>query len=227
MASKPKVHPTSSTKIVITPRTAKQAEYLDLINSNYITFCIGPAGCGKTFLPCLQAMKDLQEGSVRKIILVRPSVTAGEDIGYLPGTLEEKMDPFMAPLYDAFNEYWQPQLIEDFLADGTIEIVPLAFMRGRTFRNAFIIADEAQNTTQDQMKMLLTRFGDDCRMVICGDVSQNDLKHFQVSGLRAGLKLAKWGVTGVASFEFDVEDVVRHPVVRDILMGWDELGLDE
>lgn len=580
MASKAK--PTCNTKIVITPRTHRQAEYLELINSNYITFCVGPAGCGKTFLACLQAMKDLQDGSIRKIVLVRPSVTAGEDIGFLPGSLEEKMDPFMAPLYDAFNEYWQDQLIEDYIADGTIEIVPLAFMRGRaepvssliptptghkrmgdlkvgdevygrdgkvtkvtgvfpqgivpvadvyfrdgsvvrcsknhlwdtrtqsqrhrgqkfttktteeiqrtlrskhgqrnhevptitspvefprievpidpyllgcllgdgtissgsiqfttsdlelvtliqdrlpsnvsikpnkssitgydyyitkdskaiptnplkealrnlgvwgktssnkevpelylyndsdtrlevlrglmdtdgsiflhrkrndtmrmefyststalannvkflveslggtakirvkevagsvsstglrynhdinvvtihlpetinpfrlsrksekfnpspvirlidnvidageeecqcisvdspdhlyltgsfvvthnTFRNAFIIADEAQNTTKDQMKMLLTRFGDDCRMVIAGDISQNDLKHFQQSGLKAGVHLAKWGVTGMSYFEFGVEDVVRHPVVRDILDGWESLNLDD
>lgn len=225
MASKAK--PTCNTKIIITPRTHRQAEYLELINSNYITFCVGPAGCGKTFLACLQAMKDLQDGSIRKIVLVRPSVTAGEDIGFLPGSLEEKMDPFMAPLYDAFNEYWQDQLIEDYIADGTIEIVPLAFMRGRNFRNAFIIADEAQNTTKDQMKMLLTRFGDDCRMVIAGDISQNDLKHFQQSGLKAGVQLAKWGVTGISYFEFGVEDVVRHPVVRDILEGWESLNLDD
>lgn len=225
MASKPKPHPTNEVRII--PRTEKQADYLDTINSNYITFCIGPAGCGKTFLACLQAAKDLMERKVRKIVLVRPSVTAGEDIGFLPGTLEEKMDPFMAPLYDAFNEYWQNEVIEDFLKDGTIEIVPLAFMRGRTFRHAFIIVDEAQNTTRDQMKMILTRFGEDCKMVIAGDISQNDLKHFQQPGLRAGLLLAKHGVTGVDSFEFGVEDVVRHPVVRDVLVSWEELGLDE
>lgn len=224
MASKPKPSPTA--KIHITPRTEKQARYLETINTNYITFCVGPAGCGKTFLACLQAAQDLSERRVSKLILVRPSVTAGEDIGFLPGTLEEKMDPFMAPLYDAFNEYWQNEVIEDFIKDGTIEIVPLAFMRGRTFRNAFIIVDEAQNTTRDQMKMILTRFGEDCRMLIAGDVTQNDLKSFQSSGLKAGLLLAKHGVEGVEAFEFGVEDVVRHPVVKDILVGWEELGLD-
>lgn len=226
MASKPKVQVSSTAKIVITPRTEKQARYLEMINSNYITFCVGPAGCGKTFLACLQAAKDLMERRVGKIVLVRPSVTAGEDIGFLPGTLEEKMDPFMAPLYDAFNEYWQNEQIEDMVREKIIEIVPLAFMRGRTFRQSFIIVDEAQNTTRDQMKMALTRFGEDCRMVIAGDVTQNDLRSFQASGLKAGLLLAKHGVEGVDSFEFGVEDVVRHPVVKDVLVGWEELGLD-
>lgn len=207
----------------ISVRNQKQAEYLETINSNYVTFCVGPAGCGKTFLACQQAMADIMDLRMGKIVLVRPAIEAGESIGFLPGTLEEKMNPFMAPLYDAFNEHWQNEKIEDYIKAKIIEIVPLAFMRGRTFRDAFIIIDEAQNINHDQMKMLLTRFGDGCRMVIAGDKTQTDLRGTR-SGLEAGLKLADYGVEGIASFEFGIEDVVRHQVVMDVLNAWEALG---
>lgn len=206
-----------NTSIKISPRNDHQAEYVDLINSSYITICLGPAGCGKTFLACLQAMKSFTEYEFSKIVLIRPAVMAGEDIGFLPGTLEEKMDPYMAPLFDAFNEHWQTEAVRAMIETGEIEIVPLAFMRGRTFRNAFIIVDEAQNITKEQMTMLLTRFGDNCRMVVAGDASQSDLPYNDVTGLSMALRLCDYGVTGMNSYQFSKEDVVRHPVVKDIL----------
>ncbi|HET8687769.1 MAG TPA: PhoH family protein [Methanosarcina sp.] len=224
MSAQKKVENPKKSSISITPRSPKQTQYLDMIDSNFVTICVGPAGCGKTFLACLKAMKAFAEYKVSKIVLVRPAIEAGESIGFLPGTLEEKMDPYMAPLFDAFNEYWMPETITKMIEDKEIEIVPLAFMRGRTFRNAFIIVDEAQNITAEQMKMLLTRFGEDCKMVVAGDKTQSDLPYKDVSGLDAALRLSKYGIDGFDHFEFSNEDVVRHRVVRDILEAWDKLS---
>lgn len=210
-------------QVVITPRNESQAAYLNAINQNKLVFGLGPAGTGKTFVAVLHAMKGYSERQYRNIILVRPAVEAGEKLGFLPGDLVEKMDPFLNPIYDAMNEYWQDEKIQRLIETGDIKIVPLAYMRGRTFRNSVIIVDEAQNITEDQMKMLITRFGEGSKMIINGDMSQNDLPRSAISGLVKAQKLAALGLEDIACFEFDVSDVVRDPLVKVVLENWDNL----
>ena len=205
----------------ITARNPKQAEYLDAINKNHLVFGLGPAGTGKTFLAVAQAVQMMLAGTLDRLILCRPAVEAGEKLGFLPGTMQEKIDPYLRPIYDALHDMLPPEQIARRLAEGTIEIAPLAFMRGRTLSNAMVILDEAQNTTPAQMKMFLTRFGQNSRMVICGDPNQTDLPGGPAaSGLvDAGSRLER--VEGMAFSRFDSSDVVRHPIVGRIVHAYE------
>ena len=204
----------------ITPRTPKQAEYLEAIRTHNLVFGLGPAGTGKTFLAVAKAVEMMQAGEIDRLILCRPAVEAGERLGFLPGTMQEKIDPYLRPIYDALHDMMQPEQIAKRLADGTIEIAPLAFMRGRTLNNAMVLLDEAQNTTVTQMKMILTRIGERSRMVVTGDLSQTDLPGGMVSGLRDALDVLK-DVKDVAFVSFAEADVVRSRVVKNIVAAYD------
>jgi phosphate starvation-inducible PhoH-like protein len=205
----------------ITARTPKQKEYLDAIRANNLVFGLGPAGTGKTFLAVAQAVTMMQAGEIDRLILTRPAVEAGEHLGFLPGTMQEKIDPYLRPIYDALHEMMPPDQIARRLADGTIEIAPLAFMRGRTLSNAMIILDEAQNTTPSQMKMALTRIGEGSRMVVTGDLSQTDLPGGMKSGLRDAVEVLS-GVKDAAFISFRDEDVVRSRIVKHIVEAYDK-----
>ena len=202
------------------PRSQNQATYLDNIAEFDITFGIGPAGTGKTYLAVAQAVSQLIAGSVDRLILSRPAVEAGERLGFLPGDMKEKVDPYLRPLYDALYDMLPAEQVERRLASGEIEIAPLAFMRGRTLANAFIILDEAQNTTPLQMKMFLTRFGERSRMVICGDPNQVDLPVAGSSGLADAVRKLD-GIEGIATLRFSVKEVVRHPIVGRIVEAYE------
>ncbi|MGE3545419.1 MAG: PhoH family protein [Kofleriaceae bacterium] len=204
----------------IAPKGAAQKRYVDLVRQNDIMFAVGPAGTGKTYLAVALAVRALLDKQIRRIILTRPAVEAGERLGFLPGTLEEKVDPYLRPLYDALHDMIDSDKLERFLADGTIEIAPLAFMRGRTLSGSFIILDEAQNTTPEQMKMFLTRMGFDSKAVITGDITQTDLPRGQRSGLRDALELVD-GIRGIGRVEFSDADVVRHPLVAALIRAYD------
>jgi phosphate starvation-inducible PhoH-like protein len=217
----PQVKIKANNKKQITPRTPKQAEYLDAIKNNHLVFGLGPAGTGKTFLAVAQAVTMLQSGEVDRLILTRPAVEAGESLGFLPGTMQEKIDPYLRPIYDALHEMLPPEQIASRLANGTIEIAPLAFMRGRTLGNAAVILDEAQNTTPTQMKMALTRIGENSRMIITGDLSQTDLPSGTKSGLRDAVEVLK-GTKDVAFVAFGDADVVRSRLVRDIVAAYEK-----
>ena len=205
----------------ITPRTPKQAEYLEAIKNHALVFGLGPAGTGKTFLAVAQAVMLLQAGDVDRMILTRPAVEAGESLGFLPGTMQEKIDPYLRPIYDALNDMLPPEQLAKRLADGTIEIAPLAFMRGRTLGSCVVILDEAQNTTPTQMKMALTRIGENSKMIITGDLSQTDLPHGQKSGLRDAVEVLK-GAKDVAFVAFGDADVVRSRLVREIVAAYEK-----
>jgi phosphate starvation-inducible PhoH-like protein len=206
-------------QVLIVPRNLSQEKYLELLKNpkKYIVFAIGPAGTGKTMLGVQMAIKLYKEGVIKKIIITRPAVSVDEDHGFLPGTLNQKMEPWTRPIMDVFEEYYHPKEIAEMLEDGAIEISPLAYMRGRTFKNAFVIADEMQNATPSQMKMLLTRIGDNSRMVVTGDLNQADRP--RENGLLEFCSL--FGEGGdyrmIAMARFDVQDVERHPVVREVL----------
>jgi phosphate starvation-inducible protein PhoH and related proteins len=200
----------------IRPKTVGQKSYVDLIRNNTIVFSIGPAGSGKTYLAVAMAIQSLKAGQVSRIVLTRPAVEAGERLGFLPGDLAAKIDPYLKPLYDALYEMLEPDTFRRYAEQGTIEIAPLAFMRGRTLNDAFIILDEAQNTTPEQMKMFLTRLGFGSRAVVTGDVTQVDLP----SGARSGLVVIEEILTdipGVAFNHLDARDVVRHKIVQEIV----------
>jgi phosphate starvation-inducible PhoH-like protein len=201
---------------LISPRSAMQAEYLKAIDDNELVFGEGPAGTGKTYLAVAKAVERLARGDVERIILSRPAVEAGEQLGFLPGDMREKVDPYLRPLYDALYDMLPEGQVEKRLENGEIEVAPLAFMRGRTLANAFVILDEAQNTTAVQMKMLLTRLGENSRMVVSGDLSQVDLPRGTRSGLRDAIDVLH-GVKGIAFAEFTDSDVVRHPLVGEIV----------
>ncbi len=205
----------------ITPRTPKQAEYLDAIKNNRLIFGLGPAGTGKTFLAVAQAVTMMQSGEVDRLILTRPAVEAGESLGFLPGTMQEKIDPYLRPIYDALHEMMPAEQLARRLADGTIEIAPLAFMRGRTLGSCVVILDEAQNTTTTQMKMALTRIGEGSRMIVTGDLSQTDLPGGTKSGLRDAVEVLK-GTKDVAFVAFGDADVVRSRLVRDIVAAYEK-----
>jgi phosphate starvation-inducible PhoH-like protein len=205
----------------ITARTPKQAEYLEAIRTHHLVFGLGPAGTGKTFLAVAKAVEMIMAGEIDRLILCRPAVEAGEHLGFLPGTMQEKIDPYLRPIYDALHDMIQPEQIAKRLADGTIEIAPLAFMRGRTLSNAMVILDEAQNTTPTQMKMALTRIGEGSRMVITGDLSQTDLPGGIKSGLRDAVEVLK-GVKDAAFIEFGESDVVRSRIVKNIVAAYDK-----
>ncbi|KMY62815.1 Phosphate starvation-inducible protein PhoH predicted ATPase [Geobacillus stearothermophilus] len=205
-------------------KTLGQRYYVAAIEQHDLTFGIGPAGTGKTYLAVVMAVKALKNGSVKRIILTRPAVEAGESLGFLPGDLKEKVDPYLRPLYDALNDVLGAEYVQRLIERGTIEIAPLAYMRGRTLEDAFVILDEAQNTTPAQMKMFLTRLGFGSKMVITGDISQVDLP----KGVESGLSVAKRilaSISGIAFVFLEQSDVVRHPLVAKIINAYDEAGL--
>lgn len=212
----------------VTARNVAQKQYLDALRENELVFAVGPAGTGKTYLAVAMAMSMLQQRRIRKIVLTRPAVEAGERLGFLPGDLAEKVNPYLRPLYDALYDMTPQAKVATMLETGVIEIAPLAFMRGRTLNDAFIILDEAQNTTREQMKMFLTRMGFGSRMVVTGDVTQIDLPQFTGSvrsGLIQALDILK-GVKGLAIHRFSKADVVRHPLVGSIVSAYDEAEKD-
>jgi len=204
----------------IVARTANQKAYFQTLMNNEVVFGLGPAGTGKTYMAVAMAVDALKKRSVERLILSRPAVEAGERLGFLPGDMKEKVDPYLRPLYDALYDMMPSDKVDKMMASGEIEIAPLAFMRGRTLTNAFVIIDEAQNTTAVQMKMVLTRLGQDSRMVITGDMSQVDLPSGQQSGLADAVRRLR-GVTGIGMSELTGEDVVRHPVVARILKAYE------
>jgi phosphate starvation-inducible PhoH-like protein len=205
----------------IVPRTAMQAEYMRQLASQDIIFALGPAGTGKTYLAVAQAVSQLITGSVQRLILSRPAVEAGERLGFLPGDMKEKVDPYLRPLYDALYDCMPPEQVDRRIASGEIEIAPIAFMRGRTLSDAFVILDEAQNTTREQMKMFLTRFGQGSRMVVCGDPKQVDIPGgIEMSGLADAVGRLS-GVDGLAVTRFSAADVVRHPIVGRIVEAYE------
>lgn len=203
----------------VRPKTAGQNAYVQAMQSHTITFGIGPAGTGKTYLAVAQAVRALQDGKIRRIILTRPAVEAGENLGFLPGTLSEKVDPYLRPLYDALADMLGNDHVRRYIEDGTIEVAPLAYMRGRTLNDAFVILDEAQNTTQQQMKMFLTRLGFNTTMVVTGDMTQTDLSRPQ-SGLTT-IESILQGVEDIAFIHLQPEDVVRHALVGKIVAAYD------
>ena len=213
-------------KRYIYPRSATQAKYITEMMQNELVFGLGPAGTGKTYLAVALAVSMMLEGAVDKIILSRPAVEAGENLGFLPGDLKEKVDPYPRPLYDALYEMLPAEQVDKKLALGEIEIAPLAFMRGRTLSNAFVILDEAQNTTPMQMKMFLTRLGENSRMVVNGDLSQVDLPRGVISGLRDALDTLK-GISNIESVTFSANDVVRHGLVAKIVKAYEEKSKKE
>lgn len=210
----------------IYPRSATQAEYIQTMMQNELVFGLGPAGTGKTYLAVALAVSMMIEGTIDKIILSRPAVEAGENLGFLPGDLKDKVDPYLRPLYDALYEMLPADQVDKKIALGEIEIAPLAFMRGRTLSNAFVILDEAQNTTPMQMKMFLTRLGENSRMVVNGDLSQVDLPRGVVSGLRDALEVLK-GTANIGSVRFSATDVVRHGLVAKIVKAYEEKSKKE
>ena len=208
----------------IVPRSLNQAHYMRQLVSNDMIFALGPAGTGKTYLAVAQAVAQLITGSVQRLILSRPAVEAGEKLGFLPGDMKEKVDPYLRPLYDALYDCLPAEQVERRIASGEIEIAPIAFMRGRTLADSFIILDEAQNTTREQMKMFLTRFGQNSRMVICGDPRQVDIPGGPgMSGLNDAVQRLE-GVEGFGTIRFTAADVVRHPIVGRIVEAYEGEG---
>jgi phosphate starvation-inducible PhoH-like protein len=204
----------------INPKSANQRKYLDTIDQHDIVFGVGPAGTGKTYLAMAQAVSYLLTKKVSRIILARPAVEAGEKLGFLPGDLAEKVNPYLRPLYDALYDMMDTEKATRLVERGTIEVAPIAFMRGRTLNDAFVILDEAQNTTSEQMKMFLTRLGFGSKAVVTGDITQIDLPNPRASGLIEALKIVK-GIEGIGTVFFDERDVVRHKLVQQIVRAYD------
>ena len=204
---------------LIKPQTENQRKMVTLMAKNDMLFAVGPAGTGKTYTAVALAVRALKEKEVRKIILTRPAVESGENLGFLPGDLKEKLDPYMQPLYDALRDMIPHEKLESHMEKGIIQIAPLAFMRGRTLDNAFVILDEAQNTTHNQMKMFLTRMGKSAKFIITGDPGQIDLPRKQVSGLKESL-LALKDINGIAQVYLDDKDIVRHKLVKEIIAAY-------
>ena len=205
---------------IIRAKTFKQKQYIKAIQKHDVTFAIGPAGTGKTFLAAVLAVKALLSDDCERIILTRPAVEAGEKLGFLPGDLQEKVNPFLRPLYDALYEFIDAEKIPDLMERGKIEVAPLAYMRGRTLSNAFVIVDEAQNTTPAQLKMVLTRLGFGSKMVVTGDITQTDLPNDRDSGLIVSRQILR-NVEGIAFCELTQADVVRHPLVQKIVAAYE------
>jgi phosphate starvation-inducible protein PhoH and related proteins len=212
--------PTQSGKRRVAPKSVNQRRYLDAIERNDIVFGIGPAGTGKTYLAMAQAVSFLLAKKVSRIILARPAVEAGEKLGFLPGDLQEKVNPYLRPLYDAIYDMLEIEKVERFVERGTIEIAPIAFMRGRTLNDAFVILDEAQNTTSEQMKMFLTRLGFGSKAVVTGDITQIDLPSGRTSGLVEAMKVVS-NIDGISFVFFDDRDVVRHKLVQQIVKAYE------
>ena len=211
-------------KRLITPKSISQKEYIDAIRSNDMVFGIGPAGTGKTYLAMAMAVEALSKSKVNRIILTRPAVEAGEALGFLPGDLAEKVDPYLRPLYDALHDMMRFEKIGSLMQQGVIEVAPLAFMRGRTLNDAFVILDEAQNTTSEQMKMFLTRIGFSSKAVITGDITQTDLPQGTPSGLTEAKNILQ-NINGIKFVFFSKIDVVRHKLVQEIIMAYENLDL--
>ncbi|GAA0733672.1 PhoH family protein [Aquimarina litoralis] len=207
---------------LIKAQTANQRKLVELTNKNDMVFAIGPAGTGKTYTGVALAVKALKEKQVRRIILTRPAVEAGENLGFLPGDLKEKLDPYMQPLYDALRDMIPAEKLESFIEKGVIQIAPMAFMRGRTLDNAFVILDEAQNTTHAQMKMFLTRMGKNAKFMITGDPGQIDLPRRVTSGLKEALLVLK-GISGIGIIHLDDKDVIRHKLVKKVIAAYKEI----
>ncbi len=212
--------PIVSSKKKIFPRTLSQKRYVEAIEKYDIVFGVGPAGTGKTYLAMAVGIAKLLKGDVDRIILTRPAVEAGEKLGFLPGDLAEKVNPYLRPLLDALHEMMDYERVERMIAGGQIEIAPIAFMRGRTLNNSYVILDEAQNCTREQMKMFLTRLGENSQTVITGDVTQIDLPKEQKSGLVQAVKILS-NISGISIHKFDDHDVVRHPLVAEIIRAYD------
>jgi phosphate starvation-inducible PhoH-like protein len=206
--------------VLVTPKTKGQIEYVDAIKHNDIVFGIGPAGTGKTYLAMAMAVNALKKGLVRRIILTRPAIEAGENLGFLPGDLVEKVLPYLRPLYDALYDMMEAERVEELTEQGIIEVAPLAFMRGRTLNDAFVVLDEAQNSTPFQMKMFLTRLGFDSKTVITGDITQSDLPKGTVNGLADCQRVLK-GIEGIQFVQLTGEDVIRHELVQRIIEAYD------
>ncbi len=208
-------------KDVIKVKTESQKKYVKKVKDNDIIFAVGPAGTGKTYLAVAFAVSELKRGMISRIILVRPAVEAGESLGFLPGDLKEKIDPYLRPLYDALQDMIPYEQLKSYLEKGVIEIVPLAYMRGRTLNNAFVILDEAQNTTEIQMKMFLTRLGTNSKAIITGDITQIDLPTNKSSGLIQVMRILQ-GIDGVGFMNFKKEDVIRHRLVKEIINAYEK-----
>lgn len=206
---------------IIRAKTFRQRQYIKAVLSHDLTFCVGPAGTGKTFLAVVLAAQALLANQYERLILTRPAVEAGEKLGFLPGDLQQKVNPYLRPLYDALYELIEPEKMSNLMERGVIEVAPLAYMRGRTLSNAFVIVDEAQNTTPAQMKMVLTRIGFRSRMVVTGDITQTDLPPNQQSGLAMAQKILRH-VEGIAFCELTSKDVVRHPLVQRIVAAYEK-----
>lgn len=206
---------------LIKAKSINQQRLVQEYENNDLLFAIGPAGTGKTYTAIALAVRALRNKEVKRIILTRPAVEAGENLGFLPGDLKEKLDPYLQPLYDGLRDMIPPKKLMGFLEDGTIEIAPLAFMRGRTLDNAFVILDEGQNTTINQLKMFLTRMGKSTKFIVTGDATQIDLPRKHTSGLIIGMQILK-GIKGISMIEFDVRDVVRHKLVKKIIQAYDK-----
>ncbi len=204
----------------IKARNRTQQEMVTAYFENDLVFAVGPAGTGKTYIAIALAVRALKNREVRRIILTRPAVEAGERLGFLPGDLKDKLDPYLQPLYDALGDMIPPRRLQEFMSDGIIQIAPLAYMRGRTLDKACVILDEAQNTNMGQLKMFLTRMGSDAKFIVTGDASQVDLPHKEDSGLLKGIELTK-DIKGIASIFFRKEDIVRHPLVSKIVHAFD------
>ena len=205
----------------VTARNVAQKQYLDILRRNEMVFAVGPAGTGKTYLAVAMAISMLQQHQVKRIVLTRPAVEAGERLGFLPGDLADKVNPYLRPLYDALHDMVPQPKVASMLEVGTIEVAPLAFMRGRTLNDAFIILDEAQNTTPEQMKMFLTRLGFNSKMVVTGDITQIDLPDGRKSGLREVMRVLK-GVEDIGICQFNEKDVVRHQLVQRIIQAYEK-----
>ena len=211
---------------IIRARTINQRKLVDLYEKNDLLFAVGPAGSGKTYTAIALAVKALKEREVRRVILTRPAVEAGEKLGFLPGDMKEKLDPYLQPLYDALNDMIPAAKLQKYLEDGTVQIAPLAYMRGRTLDNAFVILDEAQNTTRSQIKMFLTRMGRNAKFIVTGDVTQIDLPRKSDSGLTRAMDTLR-GIEGIGMVEFDKRDIVRHPLVKYIVDAFDKQAAKE
>ena len=212
-------------KKTIVPKSLGQKNYFDALNNYELVFGLGPAGTGKSYLAVAKGIHMLKKGLVEKIILTRPAVEAGERLGFLPGDLKEKVDPYLRPIYDALYEMMPSDRVEKKIQSGEIEIAPIAFMRGRTFRNSFVIVDEAQNTTSVQMKMVLTRIGQGSRMVINGDLSQVDLPSGHISGLKESKNILS-KIKDIKIISLEASDVIRHPIVAKIIKAYDNINRD-
>lgn len=206
---------------VIKPKTQNQRTLVEAVHNNDLVFAIGPAGSGKTYISVAMAVRALKNKEVQKIIITRPAVEAGENLGFLPGDLKEKIDPYLRPIYDALGEMIPSEKLKFYQENNIIEIAPLAYMRGRTLNNAFVLLDEAQNTTSMQMKMFLTRMGPNSKVIVTGDKSQVDLPRHQHSGLAEAVRLLR-KVKGIATVELDTKDVVRHKLVKEIINAYDK-----